>query len=512
MSHGKSPRSGSSKQPPHQRTGEHGDKGLPSRPFSLPPGYYDYYGIPRPKSADVTIQAKRTGMNQGPPIPRGILEYYGIVPQAGSDSAPSSVQQKEEAQAKPEPSPADVAVALPSAESIPVQAKSDDATFKSETGWINELSSTVLDHANSAGQNALPEALRKKMEQALGVGLSDVTVVKDDPDALAMGAQAFARGNEIHFAPGMYQPESPSGQELLGHELTHVIQQRQGRVKAPAQPKGESIIVDDPSLEREADEQGARAARTPVPAPSVAKETTSTHGIATGAGSLPAAPAIQPSRLGGAAGAVAGLFTGGIPGAAAGAMLGDSLTTRSRHLTGDEIAYARTIFQKSVDYSKITITRDSMISAGAPKTIGNTIHLKTDLEHFKKDAKGEWTMDLTAQGKLSLVHEMTHVWQYQHGGFAYIPNSLISQFKAWLSSGDNNGAYQWQPQAERGVPWEQWNPEQQAECIEEYNAALRKVNSATASGRTPAAKYIALINKAQPYVDKVRRGEGAPHR
>jgi hypothetical protein len=46
----------------------------------------------------------------------------------------------------------------------------------------------------------------------------------------------------------------------LGHELTHVVQQRAGRVTVPAQHKGLPINA-DPALEQEADEMGAKAAR-----------------------------------------------------------------------------------------------------------------------------------------------------------------------------------------------------------------------------------------------------------
>lgn len=54
-------------------------------------------------------------------------------------------------------------------------------------------------------------------------------------------------------------PESTSGQELLGHELTHVQQQRQGKVKPTMQTKG-IAVNDDASLEREADIKGSKAA------------------------------------------------------------------------------------------------------------------------------------------------------------------------------------------------------------------------------------------------------------
>jgi hypothetical protein len=75
-----------------------------------------------------------------------------------------------------------------------------------------------------------------------------------------MGALAYTQGNDVHFAPGQYNPESSKGQELIGHELTHVVQQRQGRVK-PTKEQGKGLSVNDnPSLENEADTKGKKAA------------------------------------------------------------------------------------------------------------------------------------------------------------------------------------------------------------------------------------------------------------
>jgi hypothetical protein len=83
--------------------------------------------------------------------------------------------------------------------------------------------------------------------------------VHEGPEAGAAGARAFTRGNDVHFAPGQYAPDTAAGQELLGHELSHVVQQAEGRVAVP-QAKG-SAVNQDEALEREADEHGARAAR-----------------------------------------------------------------------------------------------------------------------------------------------------------------------------------------------------------------------------------------------------------
>jgi hypothetical protein len=105
----------------------------------------------------------------------------------------------------------------------------------------------------------LPADIHATMASALGADFSAVRV-HEGPQATAMGALAYTQGTDIHFAPGQYQPTSRTGQELLGHELTHVVQQATGRVQPTTQAKGVGIN-DDASLEREADEMGARAAQ-----------------------------------------------------------------------------------------------------------------------------------------------------------------------------------------------------------------------------------------------------------
>jgi hypothetical protein len=49
---------------------------------------------------------------------------------------------------------------------------------------------------------------------------------------------AYTQGNEIHVAPGHFVSETTRGQELLGHELGHVMQQRKGRVRATTETRG----------------------------------------------------------------------------------------------------------------------------------------------------------------------------------------------------------------------------------------------------------------------------------
>ncbi len=117
-----------------------------------------------------------------------------------------------------------------------------------------------------AGETGIPVAVQAKMERAFDADFSDVRIHANSQQAVDLGALAFAQGTEIHFAPGQYQPESHAGQEVLGHELAHVVQQRQGRVGVTRQAKG-LPLNDDHGLESEADTLGRQAAAAPAAPP-----------------------------------------------------------------------------------------------------------------------------------------------------------------------------------------------------------------------------------------------------
>lgn len=106
---------------------------------------------------------------------------------------------------------------------------------------------------------ALDPVVQAKMEDAFDFDFSAVRV-HEGGAAPAMGALAYTQGTDVHFAPGQYAPHSPGGQELIGHELAHVVQQSEGRVAATTQYKGAGLN-DDAGLEAEADRWGAQAAR-----------------------------------------------------------------------------------------------------------------------------------------------------------------------------------------------------------------------------------------------------------
>jgi hypothetical protein len=124
-----------------------------------------------------------------------------------------------------------------------------------------QLPDTLASFATLGGE-PLPPVIRQKMESFYGTSFADVRV-HVGPHASAIGALAFTQGSHIHFAPGQYNPSSPTGQQILGHELAHVVQQRSGRVRNPF---GSGVaVVQDHALESEADRLGARAAAHSLP-------------------------------------------------------------------------------------------------------------------------------------------------------------------------------------------------------------------------------------------------------
>lgn len=125
-----------------------------------------------------------------------------------------------------------------------------------------------LNLSGRSGGSRMPERVQRKMEGAFGgADFSDVRIHVGS-EASAIGAIAFTHGSNIYFAQGYYNPSTPQGQQLLGHELTHVLQQRAGRV---SNPLGSGVaVVQDPGMEAEAERMGMRIAMLPDP-PSASK-------------------------------------------------------------------------------------------------------------------------------------------------------------------------------------------------------------------------------------------------
>jgi hypothetical protein len=84
-------------------------------------------------------------------------------------------------------------------------------------------------NAKKGSGRPMNDQVKSDMEQSFKFDFSEVKIHTDKESAelcAALNAQAFAIGNDIFFNTGKYDPESDQGRELLAHELTHVVQQK----------------------------------------------------------------------------------------------------------------------------------------------------------------------------------------------------------------------------------------------------------------------------------------------
>ncbi|MFI0793731.1 DUF4157 domain-containing protein [Micromonospora rubida] len=88
--------------------------------------------------------------------------------------------------------------------------------------------------------------IRQDMERRFGISFADVRIHDDATAhraAMSVDAQAFTTGSHIVFAGG--PAGSAANRRTLIHELTHVVQQRQGPVAGT--PTGDGLRLSDPS-------------------------------------------------------------------------------------------------------------------------------------------------------------------------------------------------------------------------------------------------------------------------
>jgi Domain of unknown function (DUF4157) len=104
------------------------------------------------------------------------------------------------------------------------------AAERDAAGVAPHAESAVATAARSDGF-ALPTEIQRSFESSLGADLSSVRVHTDGSSgdaAHAVGARAYAVGQDIHFGAGQYDPGSHDGLHLLAHEVAHTVQQHGG--------------------------------------------------------------------------------------------------------------------------------------------------------------------------------------------------------------------------------------------------------------------------------------------
>jgi hypothetical protein len=129
---------------------------------------------------------------------------------------------------------------------------------------LNDTMENYIKREYGRGQ-PLDRNVQKRTSVIMGVDFGGVRVhTSQEADTLnrKLNAKAFTIGRDIFFSQGAYDPHSRSGSELIAHELTHVVQQSEGRVSADSSGKLTVRPADD-EFEREAD-AAAKAVTSPT--------------------------------------------------------------------------------------------------------------------------------------------------------------------------------------------------------------------------------------------------------
>jgi hypothetical protein len=143
----------------------------------------------------------------------------------------------------------------PARPSAPARARPDAGEHGLASCPLAPAGNLATQRALGAQGAPLPPALRRQYEGFFAADLSAVRVHTGEPAqtaARALRANAFTVGDDVYFGRGRFAPESPAGQKLLAHEISHALQQsRAGRLSVQRQcetgPECAPPICGDPA-------------------------------------------------------------------------------------------------------------------------------------------------------------------------------------------------------------------------------------------------------------------------
>lgn len=109
-----------------------------------------------------------------------------------------------------------------------------------------ELKSRQREQKTSSKPNmtGIPVQMKQDFERRSGLSFEDVRVHYNSEKPAQLGAYAYTQGTQVYVGPGQ--------ERHLRHELTHVVQQKQGLV-TPTGMTGGLPVNNDPELERQAE-------------------------------------------------------------------------------------------------------------------------------------------------------------------------------------------------------------------------------------------------------------------
>jgi Domain of unknown function (DUF4157) len=94
---------------------------------------------------------------------------------------------------------------------------------------VADMNQAATENQTTDRGQTLDAVTRSEMEASFGENFGDVRV-HTGPEAEnlndELGARAATRGRDIYFGTNEYKPATAEGKQLIAHELTHVVQQR----------------------------------------------------------------------------------------------------------------------------------------------------------------------------------------------------------------------------------------------------------------------------------------------
>ena len=371
-------------------------------------------------------------------------------------------------------------------EEKPLQLKSSDGER-----LINDSLEHQIKTAKGKGK-PLHDPVQKEMSESFGYDFSHVNIhtgPESEQMSTSLGAQAFTHGKDIFFNSGKYAPNKSSGKKLLAHELTHVVQQNKSTVSPGVQgifkrigrglkKAGKAISRGVKKVGRDVKKAGKRLLK------GVRKITRKLgekikgifHRAKRWITSLPkrlhrlvghlwkGVKSLKPwsldwwKSLGKADTwksfgkwlgelAIYVVEVSGLPEIYE--TLADFIKFNTRPLTGAEKAMARDVFGESIDYDLVRIDEKAVLGPSW-----------TDRPYVSFHTINSW-------GPMSpdtLIHELTHVWQYEKMGAMYMPRALHGNNKPGFY--DYGGLDALEENKEKGM--DAFNVEEQGEIIADY--------------------------------------------
>ena len=167
-----------------------------------------------------------------------------------------------------------------------------------------------------------------------------------------------------------------------------------------------------------------------------------------------------------------------VAGAAVGAIVDSMVRIRSlsddpKSVWGDEVAFARQVFQDKLDFSRIRLTNLSGLGTRAftTPTIDGTILVNIGNAY---DAPTKAVYPAYPVPGQVLIHELTHAWQIEHAALddGFVPGLMCSGIYNQAVIGRK--AYTPGPP---GQPWHSFNLEAQGAIVDSWFAGLRTSNA-----------------------------------